>query len=137
MVEKMMLLMMMLTLALPERLQLERRPYLRQLSLFSPTLTLSSPFQLLEYQTDVRRCRYKPSSLLRLYIADTSALPMLELGFMPVVTTMVGVGGGSGSGSDGVGGALEVVLVAAVVLWFVMVGGGGDDERRKSIPGSG
>ena len=45
MVEKMMLLMMMLTLALPERLQLERGPYLRQLSLFSPTLTLSSPFQ--------------------------------------------------------------------------------------------
>ena len=33
--------------------------------------------------------RYKPSSLLRPYIADTSALPMLELGSMPVVTTMV------------------------------------------------
>ena len=33
------------------------------------------PIQLLEYQTDVRRCRFdKPSSLLRLYIADTSAL---------------------------------------------------------------
>ena len=32
--------------------------------------------------------RYKPSSLLRPYIADTSALPMLELGSMPVVTTM-------------------------------------------------
>ena len=31
---------------------------------------------------------YKPSSLLRPYIADTSALPMLELGLMPVVTTM-------------------------------------------------
>ena len=31
---------------------------------------------------------YKPSSLLRLHIADTSALPMLELGLMPVVTTM-------------------------------------------------
>ena len=40
------------------------------------------PIQLLEYQTDVR------SSLLRPYIADTSALPTLELGFMPVVTTM-------------------------------------------------
>ena len=34
--------------------------------------------------------RYKPSSLLRPYIADTSALPMLELGSMPVVTTMDG-----------------------------------------------
>ena len=34
--------------------------------------------------------RYKPSSLLRLHIADTSALPMLELGLMPVVTTMGG-----------------------------------------------
>ena len=33
--------------------------------------------------------RYKPSSLLRPYIADTSALPMLELGSMPVVTTML------------------------------------------------
>ena len=34
-----------------------------------------SPFQLLEYQTDVRRCRFdKPSSLLHWYIADTSAL---------------------------------------------------------------
>ena len=32
--------------------------------------------------------RYKPSSLLRPYIADTSALSMLELGLMPVVTTM-------------------------------------------------
>ena len=32
--------------------------------------------------------RYKPSSLLRLHIADTSALPMLELGLMPVVTTL-------------------------------------------------
>ena len=32
---------------------------------------------------------YKPSSLLRTHIADTSALPMLELGLMPVVTTMV------------------------------------------------
>ena len=31
---------------------------------------------------------YKPSSLLRSYIADTSALPMLELGLIPVVTTM-------------------------------------------------
>ena len=31
---------------------------------------------------------YKPSSLLLSYIADTSALPMLELGLMPVVTTM-------------------------------------------------
>ena len=58
MVVKMMMLMMMLTLALPERLQLERRPYLWQLSLFSPTLTLSSPFQLLEYQTDVQSCRF-------------------------------------------------------------------------------
>ena len=47
------------------------------------------PIQLLEYQTDVRRCRFdKPSSLLRSYIADTSALPMLELGLIPVVTTM-------------------------------------------------
>ena len=46
-------------------------------------------FQLLEYQTDVQRCRFdKPSSLLRPYIADTSALPMLELSLMPVVTTM-------------------------------------------------
>ena len=50
--------------------------------------------QLLEYQTDVRRCRFdkpsfdKPSSLLRPYIADTSALSMLELGLMPLVTTM-------------------------------------------------
>ena len=35
--------------------------------------------------------RYKPSSLLRLHIADTSALPMLELGLMPVVTTLPGV----------------------------------------------
>ena len=34
-------------------------------------------FQLLEYQTDVQRCRFdKPSSLLRPYIADTSALAM-------------------------------------------------------------
>ena len=32
--------------------------------------------------------RYKPSSLLRPYIANTSALPMLELGSMPEVTTM-------------------------------------------------
>ena len=32
--------------------------------------------------------RYKPSSLLRPHIADTSALPMLELGLMPVVTTL-------------------------------------------------
>ena len=32
--------------------------------------------------------RYKPSSLLRPYIADTSALSMLELCFMPVVTTL-------------------------------------------------
>ena len=32
---------------------------------------------------------YKPSSLVRPYIADTSALLMLELGLMPVVTTMV------------------------------------------------
>ena len=30
-------------------------------------------YQFLEYQTDVRRCRYKPRSLLGLYIADTSA----------------------------------------------------------------
>ena len=45
---------------------------------------------MLEYQTDVRMCRFdKPSSLLRPYVADTSALPMLELGFMPVVTTIV------------------------------------------------
>ena len=37
--------------------------------------------QILEYQTDMRTCRFdKPSSLLRSYIADTSALPMLELG---------------------------------------------------------
>ena len=28
--------------------------------------------QLLEYQTDMQRCRYQPSSLLRSYIADTS-----------------------------------------------------------------
>ena len=35
--------------------------------------------------------RYKPSSLLRPYIADTSALLMLELGSMPVVTTMATV----------------------------------------------
>ena len=36
------------------------------------------PFQLLEYQTDLRRCRfpqrYKPGSLLRPYIANTSAV---------------------------------------------------------------
>ena len=32
---------------------------------------------------------YKPSSLLRLHTTDTSALPLLELGLMPVVTTMV------------------------------------------------
>ena len=45
--------------------------------------------QILEYQTDMRTCRFdKPSSLLRSYIADTSALPMLELGSMPVVTTL-------------------------------------------------
>ena len=51
--------------------------------------------QLLEYQTDVRRCRFdKPGSLLRPYIADTSALLMLELGLMPVVTTMAQVGQG-------------------------------------------
>ena len=31
---------------------------------------------------------YKPSSLLRPYIPDTSALPMSELGLLPVVTTM-------------------------------------------------
>ena len=34
--------------------------------------------------------RYKPSSLLRPHIADTSALLMLELGLMPVVTTLGG-----------------------------------------------
>ena len=46
-------------------------------------------FQLLEYQTDVQRCRFdKPSLLLRSYKANTSALLMLELGLMPVVTTM-------------------------------------------------
>ena len=45
--------------------------------------------QILEYQTDMRTCRFdKPSSLLRSYIADTSTLSMLELGLMPVVTTM-------------------------------------------------
>ena len=48
---------------------------------------LHIPIQLLEYQTDVRGC-IKPISLLRPYIADMSALPMLELGFMPLVTTM-------------------------------------------------
>ena len=32
---------------------------------------------------------YKPSSLICQYIADTSALPMLELGLMPVIATMV------------------------------------------------
>ena len=36
------------------------------------------PFQLLEYQTELRRCRfphrYKPGSLLRPYIANTSAV---------------------------------------------------------------
>ena len=31
---------------------------------------------------------YKPSSLLCPHIADASALPMLELGIMSVVTTM-------------------------------------------------
>ena len=31
---------------------------------------------------------YKPSSLLCLHIANTSALPKLELGLMPGVTTM-------------------------------------------------
>ena len=35
-----------------------------------------------------------PSSLLRPYIADTSALLMLELGLMPVVTTMPWAKGG-------------------------------------------
>ena len=49
----------------------------------------SKTIQILEYQTDMRRCRFdKPSSLLRPYIADTSALPMSELGLLPVVTTM-------------------------------------------------
>ena len=76
------------------------------------------PIQLLEYQTDMLRCRfdtlgrwelrtvgrgqfphrYKPSSLLRLYTADKSALPMLELGLMPVVTTMGEGGVGDGGG---------------------------------------
>ena len=55
-------------------------------------MNLLSTIQILEYQTDMRRCRFdtKPSSLLRSYIADSSALPMLELGLMPVVTTMAG-----------------------------------------------
>ena len=40
---------------------------------------------------------YKPSSLLRPYIADTSALSMLELGLMPVVTTMGRASSGAGA----------------------------------------
>ena len=45
---------------------------------FSLSSKLSRSIQSLKYQTNVRRCRfevYKPSSLLRPYIADTSALP--------------------------------------------------------------
>ena len=43
-------------------------------------LGVGPAFQLLEYQTDLRRCRfpqrYRPSSLLRPYIADTSTVAM-------------------------------------------------------------
>ena len=44
---------------------------------------------------------YKPSSLLHPHIANTSALPMLELGLMPVVTTMGGDSPQKATGESG------------------------------------
>ena len=72
-------------IAATSAVQLERKPFKR---LIPADVLRGESIQFILYQTDVRRCRYKPSSLLRPYIADTSALSMLELGLMPVVTTM-------------------------------------------------
>ena len=59
----------------------------------------------------------KPSSLLRPYIADTSALPMLELGLMPLVTTMSSPG-----------------EVLAKKLWMVLGVGNGNSQSKWTSP---
>ena len=49
-------------------------------------------FQLLEYQSDVQRCRfdlYKPSSLFPTSYSRHKCTGDVELGLKPVVTTMV------------------------------------------------
>ena len=51
---------------------------LLRVNVYQLMLMLLNSFQILEYQTDMRRCRF-----------DINIAPMLELGLMPVVTTMV------------------------------------------------
>ena len=82
-------------------------------------------FQLLEYQSDVQRCRFdKPSLLLRPYIADTSALLMLELGLMPVVTTLAAAAhlatGGAISADSGDQTGQDSVFVCFDICFFML-----------------